>query len=181
MVKETASARKLWVGCANSTPIGPVWVAVSANGLVALDVEPDGARLIQFLKERYGASVSRDDSKTKEVVRQVGEYLAGERQTFDLEIDWSGMTDFQRRVLSETAAIPYGGTTTYTELARRVGKPKAARAVGRAQATNPIPLVLPCHRVLGQDGSLRGYGMGEGLKTKAWLLNFEADHRKTPA
>ena len=76
-----------------------------------------------------------------------------------------------------TDAIPYGNTLTYGELAVRLGKPRAARAVGRAEATNPIPLVLPCHRVVGWDGGLRGYGTGAGVQTKAWLLALESSHK----
>lgn len=169
--------QSIWYDCVEQTPVGPVWLAVAENGLVSLDIEPDGERFFCFLKERYAVAFIKDVGKTHGAMRQIGEYLAGQRHTFDLAIDWSIMTDFQERVLKETAAIPYGETATYSELARRVGKPRGARAVGRAEATNPIPLVLPCHRVVGQDGSLRGYGSGEGLKTKAWLLNFERAHR----
>ncbi len=83
------------------------------------------------------------------------------------------MTPFQLQVLHLTTHIPYGQTSTYKDIAIQVGKPNAARAVGRVEATNPIPLVIPCHRVLGSDGSLHGYGGPGGIKLKAWLLQLE--------
>ena len=105
--------------------------------------------------------------------RQIQEYLSGERTTFDLEIDWTLITPFQRQVLELQLAIPYGETRTYGQLASQLGKPRAFRAVGRAGATNPVPLIIPCHRVVGSDGSLRGYGAPGGIQTKAWLLALE--------
>jgi len=86
------------------------------------------------------------------------------------------MTPFQLQVLHLTLDIPYGHTSTYKELAKRLGNQFAARAVGRVEATNPIPLVIPCHRVLGSDGSLHGYGGPGGIKLKAWLLELEKTH-----
>ena len=104
---------------------------------------------------------------------QMVEYLDGARRDFDLQIDWSVLTPFQQSVLQATFAIPYGQTRTYAQIAQQVGNPRAARAVGRAEATNPMPVVIPCHRVVGTDGKLHGYGAGDGLKTKAWLLEME--------
>ena len=167
----------LWYGCIERTAVGPVWIAVSQRGLVALEITPSPERFLSSLEEHYGVPLLREEGKTEAVVQQIREYLEGKRQSFDFAIDWSVLTDFQAQVLKATAAIPYGETTTYTQIAVEVGKPKAARAVGRAEATNPIPLVLPCHRVVGKDGSLRGYGSGEGLKTKAWLINFEKGNK----
>ncbi|MBT7781327.1 MAG: methylated-DNA--[protein]-cysteine S-methyltransferase [Anaerolineae bacterium] len=102
---------------------------------------------------------------------QLHEYLAGKRHSFTIAIDWSMMRPFQREALLATFAIPYGHTSTYGEIAAQIGHPSAARAVGRAEATNPMPLVIPCHRVLGADGKLRGYG--GGLEIKKWLLKLE--------
>jgi len=84
------------------------------------------------------------------------------------------MLPFQLAALKATQSIPYGQTKTYAEIACEIGKPQAARAVGRAEATNPIPLVIPCHRVIGTDGKLHGYGGGKGIETKAWLLALES-------
>jgi methylated-DNA-[protein]-cysteine S-methyltransferase len=89
------------------------------------------------------------------------------------------MTPFQQAVLMTVDEIPFGETRSYGEIAAELNKPGAARAVGRANATNPIPLVIPCHRVIGADGSLRGYGAGEGLRTKKWLLEFENKQKET--
>jgi methylated-DNA-[protein]-cysteine S-methyltransferase len=108
--------------------------------------------------------------------QQLSEYLSGERQAFDLPIDWEILPVFQRRALEATFAVPYGKTTTYASIASQLGKPRAARAVGRAEATNPMPLVLPCHRVLGSDGKLHGYGGPGGIGMKEWLLELERLH-----
>lgn len=101
---------------------------------------------------------------------QLNEYLDGRRQTFDLPLAPDG-TDFQKQVWAELVRIPYGETISYAELARRIGKPGAARAVGRANATNPIAIVVPCHRVIGASGTLTGYAYGMEMKSR--LLDLE--------
>jgi O-6-methylguanine DNA methyltransferase len=116
----------------------------------------------------------RDPAALRPYAAELTDYLEGRRQHFEFAIDWSRFTGFQRQVLRATRSIPYGRTRTYADLAARVGKPAAARAVGRVQVTNPLPIVIPCHRVVGSDGKLHGYGGGEGLKTKRWLLDLEA-------
>ena len=108
-----------------------------------------------------------------EGARQLLEYLAGERTTFDLSIDWNTMPPAQAAVLKLVNQIPYGQVRTYGEIAVALGKPGASRAVGNANARNPLPLIIPCHRVMGADGGLRGYGGPGGIPTKAWLLQFE--------
>ncbi len=100
-------------------------------------------------------------------------YLRGERRDFDLPLDWSKMTPFQRAALARVYVVPYGRTSTYGTIAEELGQPGAVRAVGRANATNPIPIIIPCHRILGADGKLHGYGARGGLETKAWLLRLE--------
>jgi len=101
---------------------------------------------------------------------QLTEYFTGTRRRFDVEVDLHG-TDFQRRVWEEVRLIPYGHTVTYGEIARRLGDPGTVRAVGRATGANPAPIVIPCHRVVGSDGSLVGYG--GGVNIKAALLRLE--------
>src|SRR4029077_4137175 len=98
-------------------------------------------------------------------------YFTGKRHAFDLALDLRAAPDFYRRVLAELAAVPYGTTTTYGALAAQVGAPKAARAIGTVMNRNPVPIVLPCHRVVGANGSLTGYG--GGLPRKEWLLRLE--------
>lgn len=108
---------------------------------------------------------------------ELAEYFAGQRRSFAVPLALCGLPPFTRKVLAELQTVPYGETLTYGELAARVGAPRAARAVGRAMAANPLPIVIPCHRVVAGGGRLGGYSGGEGLPTKQWLLAFERDHR----
>jgi methylated-DNA-[protein]-cysteine S-methyltransferase len=163
---------EVYTGKADPTPLGPVWVAVSERGLVAVEIGSTQDEFNAYLR-RMRSEGHYDPDRTAQATRQIREYLIGERREFDLIIDWSAMTAFQEAALRLTLAIPFGQVTTYSEIARQLGKPLAARAVGRAEATNPIPLVIPCHRVLGADGGLHGYGAPGGVKTKAWLLELE--------
>jgi methylated-DNA-[protein]-cysteine S-methyltransferase len=158
--------------------LGEVWVAFSQSGLVAVEY---GVRRDVFAASvRRRASVSTEPASAATVARlrqatcELVEYLDGRRREFTLPIDWSALgSDFQRAALKAVAAIPYGETRTYAEIAAEIGHPLAQRAVGRANATNPMPLVIPCHRVIGSDGKLHGYGGRGGLKTKQWLLDLE--------
>lgn len=105
--------------------------------------------------------------------QQLEEYFSGIRKEFSLPLDCRGFSTFQAAVLQACAAIPYGSTKTYGQLAANVGKPKAARAVGLVMAGNPLPIIIPCHRVIGSDRKLRGYAAPGGLETKTWLLRLE--------
>lgn len=125
------------------------------------------------VEQCFHTGVIYDEPHTSEALRQLSEYLGGNRRQFTLPLDLHGMSPFQSQVLHLTSQIPYGQTSTYKAIAVQLGKEHAARAVGRVEATNPIPLVIPCHRVLGSDGSLHGYGGPGGIKLKAWLLNLE--------
>lgn len=171
--------KTLYIGNTGETPLGEIWVAVLESGLVAVDFPSTREAFTIALKRRHTAEVVFDLQRTAEAVRQLREYAAGERRTFTLPIDWSGMGTFQQNVLELTRQIPYGETRTYQHLAAQLGNPRAARAVARAQATNPIPLVIPCHRVIGSDGALRGYGAGKGIATKQQLLDLEAHSKPT--
>lgn len=113
----------------------------------------------------------KGNSVTRAAARQLNEYFARQRETFDLPLEFQG-TPFQQRVWRALLQIPYGETISYAELARRVGRPKAQRAVGAANGSNPLPIVIPCHRVIGSNGSLTGYG--GGLDIKRQLLEIEA-------
>ncbi len=127
--------------------------------------------------ERGPAELRYDEEKLASILQEVQDFLDGDRHNFDLPIDWRGMTDFQIAVRRAVMDLPYGETASYGEIAARVGNPRAARAVGAVQASNPISFIIPCHRVLGADGSLHGYGGFGGLETKAWLLKLEAQHK----
>lgn len=107
--------------------------------------------------------------------QQLQEYFAGKRKDFDLALNLSG-TEFQVRVLEELQTIPYGETTSYGDIAKRIGRPKAMRAVGAANGRNPIPIIIPCHRVIGSGGALTGFG--GGLDTKEALLRLEAENSR---
>jgi methylated-DNA-[protein]-cysteine S-methyltransferase len=131
-------------------------------------LEGDGRRLSRL--GFGGGNVRPVTGFVKEVAAQLEQYFAGERTTFDLELDLRG-TEFERRVWDEVRAIPYGCTATYAEIALRVGRPNACRAVGRANGRNPIAVIVPCHRVVGSDGSLTGYA--GGVATKRALLDLE--------
>ncbi len=163
----------LFYGQTGETVLGRLWLAVSEQGLAAIESKMTRAEFEAYLCKRFKRPIEYAPRHIKEAVEQVTEYLSGERWAFTLPIDWTVMRPFQREVLQATYEIPYGETRTYKQIAEHVGRPRSARAVGRAEATNPMPLVLPCHRVIGVDGKLHGYGMAEGLKTKEWLLKLE--------
>ena len=163
----------LYTSVLQNSPLGDIWIASSDYGLAAIEWSQDEADFGIYLTKRFKRPIQTDSDKTASALQQLDEYLRGARKTFDLPIAWSLLRPFQIQVLQIVFAIPYGGTRTYGDIANELGKPKAARAVGRANATNPMPLVIPCHRVIGANGKLTGYGGGEGLPTKEWLLQME--------
>jgi methylated-DNA-[protein]-cysteine S-methyltransferase len=141
-------------------------------GELVLTADPDGALTRLYLPNRPPdtSGWERDDALLEPVLRQLGEYFAGERTEFDLPLEPAG-TPFQRSTWLALREIPYAETINYGQLALRVGNPKASRAVGLANGRNPISIVVPCHRVIGADGSLTGYG--GGLDRKRLLLDLE--------
>jgi len=150
------------------SPVGEVFAAVNEGGaLVRLDFLAHKSRAA-YLEEN--AHAEWDAAALTDVERQVGEYFAKRRRDFDLPLAPEG-TAFRLRVWMELRRIPYGVTISYGELAKRIGKPTGSRAVGAANGANPIALVVPCHRVIGADGSLTGYG--GGLPIKEALLQLE--------
>jgi methylated-DNA-[protein]-cysteine S-methyltransferase len=153
------------------SPVGQLFVATTDHGLCEIhyDAEPD--REAERLARVFGARVLRSSRPTDETRRQLDEYFAGDRRNFDLPLDLRLAREFGRAVLNELARVPYGELTTYGALAARAGKPRAARAVGMVMNRNPVPIVLPCHRVVGSTGSLVGYG--GGLDRKRALLELE--------
>jgi O-6-methylguanine DNA methyltransferase len=172
----------IFVGQFSTRRFPRIWVAASQEGLIALDL---GARRDEFeaaLARRTKRTVVYSPEQLRDAAVQIREYLRGRRRSFQVRIDWSAIrTSFQRRALGAVLSIPYGQTRSYKQIAAQIGRPRSIRAVGRANATNPLPLIIPCHRVIGADGSLRGYGAAGGLATKAWLLNMEASRARQPA
>jgi len=147
----------------------------SPVGTLLIAADDAGLRLIEFPSPRHPmaqpAQWRHDDHPVLRQTRaQLDEYFAGTRQRFDLPLAPQG-TEFQRQIWHALATIPYGATLSYLQLAQRIGRPSAARAVGAANGRNPLPIVLPCHRVIGADGSLTGFG--GGLPTKHYLLKLE--------
>ena len=165
--------KTIWIAKLSETPLGDIWTARGIRGLVAIDLWGDQLRFVDMVRKLTGVSTEYNPEKLAAVNRQLSEYFSGQRQRFEEPIDWSVMIPFQRDVLEVVNDIEFGQTRTYGDIAKQLNKPKAVRAVGRANATNPIPLIIPCHRVLGSDGRLRGYGAPGGVETKAWLLRLE--------
>jgi methylated-DNA-[protein]-cysteine S-methyltransferase len=163
---------KVYLAELNCTPLGDLRFAVSALGLVAIDWAKSQPRLDKYLL-RLQVDAATSPKITRPYAKELNEYLKRQRREFTFPIDWLTLKPFQQKALQAVYAIPYGETRTYAEIAAQIGSPHAYRAVGRANATNPMPLVLPCHRVIGADGKLHGYGGGDGLQTKEWLLKME--------
>ena len=157
------------------TPLGPMVAGATDDGVCLLEFT-DRRMLEAQLKtvRRWfgGAAAIGTNAHLERLRSELAGYFEGNVQAFTVPLVFPG-TAFQRRVWERLLAVPYGETRSYQELADEIGDPRAVRAVGRANASNPMPLVLPCHRVLGSDGALRGYGAPGGIATKAWLLDLE--------
>ena len=165
----------VWTGelVTGSLLLGVICITVTERGLLEVTLTSDPAGVRTRLARRQGDSNSPIHARVPVYLKQVQEYLEGKRHHFDLPIDWSEMSPFQLKVLRETFSIPFGHVRTYRGLAGALGQPEASRAVGSALAANPIAVVIPCHRVIGTDRLLHGYGAPGGLDTKAWLLELE--------
>jgi len=155
------------------TPIGQMEISGSELGVRTAQLcegretsADSGAKAVSEMLENHPVAAC---------ARQIAEYFAGARQEFDLKLDWGGAPDFQRLVWAELIKIPFGRTASYSEIAERVGNPAAVRAVGMANRSNPIAIVVPCHRVIGKSGDLTGYFYG--LDTKMLLLRHENPQR----
>ncbi|HUF33291.1 MAG TPA: methylated-DNA--[protein]-cysteine S-methyltransferase [Acidimicrobiales bacterium] len=154
------------------SPLGQLLVAVTSRGLVRVSFEAnDPAAVLEVLARRISPRVMEAPALVDEPRRQLDEYLAGRRKRFDLAVDWALVSPFGREVLGACAAIPFGQVSTYGALSAAIGRPRASRATGNALGANPIPIVVPCHRVLRTGGGLGGYT--GGLHLKAHLLHLE--------
>jgi methylated-DNA-[protein]-cysteine S-methyltransferase len=153
------------------TPVGTFTVAATQRGLVALSFERDPEFVVDVLARKLSPRIVHSPKRVDDIRKELDEYFEGKRTRFDLPLDWSLVSGFNKKVLEATYRIPYGGVSTYSDMARSAGSPRAARAAGNALHNNPIPIVVPCHRVLHRDGGLGGYG--GGLRMKEWLLTLE--------
>lgn len=154
------------------SPIGTLLVATTDEGLVRISFHSEAEDLVlEELARRVSPRVVKAPRRVAAVARELDEYFAGRRKDFDVPLDWRLVGPYARKVLTATAAIPFGQVSTYREVARKAGNPAASRAAGNALGSNPIPVVVPCHRVLRTGGGLGGYG--GGLDVKELLLRLE--------
>jgi methylated-DNA-[protein]-cysteine S-methyltransferase len=146
------------------------------NGLAGLVIMADIDDATTMVSVQQNRVIAHDSVALLQAAEQLGEYFAGHRQEFQLPFDLKGLPGFTRKILEVLQSIPFGATITYGDLAKRAGFPRAARAVGGAMAANPLPIVIPCHRVVAAAGRIGGYSGGGGLRTKEWLLTFERNN-----
>ena len=154
------------------SPFGPLLLAATRRGLVRVAFpEEDVDSVLERLARRISPRIVETPVPLDAARRELEEYFSGRRRAFELALDWALVGPFARRVLGATAEIPYGGVLSYGEVAAEAGSPRGSRAAGNALGSNPIPIVVPCHRVLRSGGALGGYG--GGLERKRWLLGLE--------
>jgi methylated-DNA-[protein]-cysteine S-methyltransferase len=154
-----------------NSPLGTLFVAVSSRGLCAVDFGRSEADFLARLDPL--ARLEKEPRAVTQALAQLQEYFSRTRAQFDLPVDLSALTPFQREVLYTACRIAPGRVWSYQQVAAAMGRPKSSRPVGQALAHNPIPIVIPCHRVIASDGTLGGYSGGSGLKAKRWLLEME--------
>ena len=154
------------------TPVGRLLLATTSKGLVRVSFHYEAEDLVlDELARRVSPRVVKAPGKVAGVARELDEYFEGRRKTFDVPVDWALVGPYARKVLRATAAIPFGKVSTYREVARKAGNPAASRAAGNALGSNPVAVVVPCHRVLRTNGGLGGYA--GGVDTKELLLRLE--------
>jgi len=158
-----------------NTEIGQIGLVGSGAGLRRIVLpQPSPGAVLQLIMQGFPGAIA-DPTPFGDLPQRLGRYLKGEQVSFDDKLDLTCATPFRHAVWEATRAIPYGETQSYGWIARQIGKPKAQRAVGQALAKNPLPIVVPCHRVIGEDGSLTGFE--GGLEMKKCLLEIEASSR----
>ncbi|NIQ02738.1 MAG: methylated-DNA--[protein]-cysteine S-methyltransferase [Nitrospinaceae bacterium] len=175
--KKTYNTDKLYYAVMDS-PLGLIGLAVSGKGLVHIQTAVKSEKAYAaFLKKAFTRIPEKNPSQLKPVMNQLRAYFKGGLQQFDLPLDFLPGTDFQKRVWKKLQSIPYGETRSYAWLARAVKHPQAARAVGNANGKNPIPIVVPCHRIIQSNGDLGGYTSGPHIKQ--YLLELEENGHAT--
>jgi O-6-methylguanine DNA methyltransferase len=153
--------------------LGTVFVASTPKGVCRIDFHTTEKEFLRQLRKQISGKIVKGEGLNRRVLAQLRKYLEGKLKQFDCPLDMEG-TAFQKRVWSALRKIPYGKTQSYADVARAIGHPKAFRAVGNANGTNPVPIIVPCHRVIESNGGLGGYGSGIGIKKR--LLEFERSH-----
>ena len=160
------------------SPLGTVWLAATARGLARVSFGTDEVEFTFELERAFGTAPIWDPDGLEPMIRQLDEYFKGDRTVFDLPIDLNRVSEFQRSVLDMVRQVPYGEVQSYGDIAFAVGKPLAARAVGGVMATNPVSIVIPCHRIVRSDGTHGEYALRtlgpSGATTKQMLLTMEA-------
>jgi methylated-DNA-[protein]-cysteine S-methyltransferase len=162
------------------SPVGPLLLVATERGLVRLAYlnGEDESKVLEHLATKVSPRVLAAPRKLDEPRRELDQYFAGARQRFEVPLDWQLTRGFARRVLEATARIPYGATSTYKQMATQAGNPNASRAAGNALGSNPIPIIVPCHRILHSTGGLGGYT--GGLEIKRLLLAVESGQERLP-
>jgi methylated-DNA-[protein]-cysteine S-methyltransferase len=154
------------------SPFGTLLLAATKRGVVRLAFPEENVdRVLDGLAQRLSPRIVQSSAPLERARRELDEYFVGKRRGFEMPLDWTLIGTFGQRVLRATSAIPYGGVLTYAEIASEAGSPRGSRAAGSALGANPIPIVIPCHRVLRKGGALGGYA--GGLERKRWLLELE--------
>lgn len=157
-----------------ATPLlNEIYIASTEKGVFMIDFHTTEKGFVQLLKRHFPGEIVKDEEKNRGALSQLKKYLAGELKEFDCPLDLRG-TPFRQKVWAELLKIPYGQTRSYQEIAKAMGRPKACRAVGSANGANPVPIIVPCHRVIESSGGLGGYG--QGIEIKKRLLQFEKAH-----
>lgn len=157
----------------SESPLGELIIVSSGNGLCVVEFADDRQQLIHKLEKKFNGHLNTGiDPIIEKCKIQLTEYFNGKRKEFDIPFDLSG-SDFQKKVWNLLGSIPYGKTISYLDFSKKYGDPKAIRAIASANGDNPLAIIIPCHRVIGSDGSLIGYA--GGLARKQWLLEHEQD------
>jgi methylated-DNA-[protein]-cysteine S-methyltransferase len=163
----TSPSTSLFIARSLNSPLGCIEVQSGNAGLYSVNLYGSKPPL-HFDEMRPGSG-----NLAGKALEEILEYLSGSRRAFSITADWAYITSFQAEVLRIASDIPFGAVRTYGEIARQLGKPAASRAVGGALAHNPIPIIIPCHRVVAADGSLTGFSAADGIRAKQWLLEME--------
>jgi O-6-methylguanine DNA methyltransferase len=167
------SVKKVCYALIPETIIGSVWLAASNVGLITIDFDLSELEFVKRIRKSLRIQFDEDKNLINPCLVQIKAYLEAEITDLEVAVDLSGCTPFQRKVLLAVQGIPFGQMVTYSELAKQVGDPNAFRAVGQALRRNPVPIAIPCHRVVHSDGTLGGYGGAIGSERKIKLLKLE--------